>query len=152
MHDLMLERNLIRDERREEMESPKPIAKYEEKYRKLKGRYFGLSFADGDITVQPLQSVAEFAEEGDAMHHCVFEMGYYKNPHSLILSARIAGKRIETIEFDLKTLKVAQSRGVCNSNTPYHDRIIALVESNADKIRKLMPRRKQKQERRSANG
>lgn len=152
MHDLMLERKRKRDERREEMDRGKTIAKYEDKYRKLKGRYFGLSFADGDITVQPLQSVAEFAEEGDAMHHCVFEMGYYKNPHSLILSARIAGKRIETIEFDLKTLKVAQSRGVRNSNTPYHDRIIALVESNADKIRKLMPRRKQKQGRRLANG
>lgn len=151
MHNLMLERKRKRDERRDEMDRRKTIAKYEENYRKQKGRYFGLSLVDGDITVQPLKSVAEFADEGVAMHHCVFEMGYYKNPHSLILSAHIAGKRIETVEFSLKTLRVLQSRGVCNSTTPYHDRIIALVESNADKIRKLMPRRKAN-ERRPANG
>jgi len=39
---------------------------------------------------------------------------------------------------DLRTLKVVQSRGVCNSSTEYHDRIIALVESNAEQIRQRM--------------
>ena len=38
----------------------------------------------------------------------------------------------------MRTLKVVQSRGVCNSNTEYHDRIIKLVEDNAEQIRKRM--------------
>ena len=45
---------------------------------------------------------------------------------------------IETVEVSLTTFKVVQSRGVCNSNTEYHDRIISLVESNAELIRKRM--------------
>ena len=47
-------------------------------------------------------------------------------------------ERIETVEVDLQTLKVVQSRGVCNSNTEYHDRIIKLVEDNAEQIRQRM--------------
>jgi len=41
------------------------------------------------------------------------------------------GNRIETVELDLTQGKVIQSRGVCNSNTEYHDRIINLVNTNA---------------------
>ena len=50
----------------------------------------------------------------------------------------IDGKRIETVEVSLTTLKVVQSRGLCNSNTEYHDRIIRLVEDNAGLIRQRM--------------
>ena len=55
-----------------------------------------------------------------------------------MLSALKDERRIETVEVDLRTLKVVQSRGVCNSNTEYHDRIIKLVEDNAEQIRKRM--------------
>ena len=72
------------------------------------------------------------------MHHCVYTNAYYNDENSLILSARIDGERIETVEVDLRTLKVVQSRGVCNSNTEYHDRIIKLVEDNAEQIRQRM--------------
>lgn len=71
-----------------------------------------------------------------AMHHCVGN--YYTREDSLILSATINGKRIETVEVSLSQMKVLQCRGVCNSNTEYHDRIISLVESNAELIRKRM--------------
>ena len=50
----------------------------------------------------------------------------------------VDGKRIETIEVSLKTLQVVQSRGVCNANTEYHDRIINLVNSNINLIRLRM--------------
>lgn len=70
------------------------------------------------------------------MHHCVGT--YYKRADSLILSATIDGKRIETIEVSLKTLQVIQSRGVCNANTEYHDRIINLVNNNINLIRQRM--------------
>ncbi|WP_289833037.1 PcfJ domain-containing protein, partial [uncultured Muribaculum sp.] len=48
---------------------------------------------------------------------------------------RIDGRIIETIEVDLKTLKVVQSRGVCNQNTEYHDRIIKLINANTHLIK-----------------
>ena len=51
------------------------------------------------------------------------------------MSATIGNKRIETVEVDLKKLCVVQSRGVCNQNTEYHDRIIDLVNSNMNLIR-----------------
>lgn len=72
------------------------------------------------------------------MRHCVWSNSYYLKKHSLILSATIDGVRIETIEVSLKTFKVVQSRGVCNQNTEYHDRIINLVDSNMNLIRKRM--------------
>ena len=65
-------------------------------------------------------------------HHCVG--GYYSKADSLILSACIDGKRIETIEVSISQLKVIQSRGVCNNNTKHHDRIIQLVEQNISLI------------------
>mgnify|MGYP002914621775 FL=1 len=74
--------------------------------------------------------------EGRLMHHCVG--GYHNRKNSLILSARIDGRRIETVEVSLKTFEVVQCRGVCNENTEYHDRIIALVNSNMSLIRQRM--------------
>ena len=66
------------------------------------------------------------------MHHCVFSASYYNIPDSVILSARDKdGRRIETIEFSLTQGKVVQSRGVCNKNTEFHDRIVSLVNDNA---------------------
>ena len=65
------------------------------------------------------------------MHHCVFRNAYYLKENSLILSATIDGRRIETIELALDTLEVIQSRGVQNKPTDYHERIIDLVKKNA---------------------
>ena len=56
----------------------------------------------------------------------------------MILSATIEGKRIETIEVSLKTLKVVQSRGVYNKNTEYHEQIINLVNQNMGMIQKCL--------------
>ena len=68
------------------------------------------------------------------MHHCVYWNGYYRKDDSLILSATIDGKRIETVEVSLSKLTVVQSRGVCNKNTSYHARIIDLVNRNMSLI------------------
>lgn len=76
------------------------------------------------------------AEEGTAMHHCVYQMGYYKKLNSLILSAKDnQGNRIETVEVNTLTFEVVQSRGVCNSNTPQHKKIIDLVNQNMHLIK-----------------
>ena len=79
------------------------------------------------------------AEEGEAMHHCVYKMGYYKKENSLILSAKDKkGKRIETIEIDLKTFKVVQSRSVNNGNSSQHEEIIRLCNNNMNLIQKAV--------------
>ena len=85
-----------------------------------------------------MESVQEHLEEGVSMHHCVFDNAYYLKENSLILSATIEGKRIETIEVNLDTLKVVQSRCVCNKNTEYHEQIVSLVNANRKLIRQRM--------------
>ena len=68
----------------------------------------------------------------------MFSNRYYLKEDSLILSATIEGRRIETIEVSLQTLKVVQSRGVCNKNTEYHEQIVDLVNANSRLIRQRM--------------
>jgi len=97
-------------------------------FRAIKAKFFGLMFSDGRISVRVLESVQEIVAEGKAMHHCVGS--YASKEDSLILSAIIDGKRIETIEVSISKLKVIQCRGVCNKNTKHHRKIISLVENN----------------------
>ena len=104
---------------------------YEDAYRKAKKAYFGICFNDGEVFVSVIDSVFGILEEGTLMHHCVFSAGYYKKEESLILSARDSnGKRLETIEIDLSTYRIVQSRGLQNSTTDSHERIVNLVEKN----------------------
>ena len=110
----------------------------EERFQALKAPFFGIAFTDGTIEVRVLESVEEYMEEGKALHHCVFTNEYYLKEQSLILSARIEGKRIETIEVSLETMKVIQCRGLQNKNTEYHDRIIDLVNANQQVFRDRM--------------
>ncbi len=135
-HDKLMVRKQ-RTERKKKLEDQlKEAAKWEEQYKKNKGKFFGICFGDNDIVITVLQSVSEFVEEADAMHHCVYSNRYFNKSDSLILSAKEKeGKRIETIEISLKTLNIVQSRGVCNQNTQYHDRIIGLVKKNIGLIR-----------------
>ena len=56
----------------------------------------------------------------------------------MVLSARIDGERIETVELSLETFKVLQSRGICNGNSPYHDAIINLVQKNVGLVMERM--------------
>lgn len=112
---------------------------WEEEYKKCKGKYFGICFGNDNIIITVIPSVAEIAEEGEAMHHCVFANEYYKREDSLILSARDKqGNRIETIELSLKTFEVVQSRGVNNFNTEHHDEILQLMKDNVKLIKARM--------------
>lgn len=101
---------------------------------RLKSKFFDLTISDGTIEIIVLDSIEAFKEEGDTMHHCVFSGSYYNRPDSLVMSARIEGKRIETIEFSLTDMKILQSRAVCNGTSEYHDRIINLLNSNLHQI------------------
>jgi len=125
------ESELRRQREKEEIERKRQKAiDDEQRFQALKSKFFGICFTDGTIQVRVLESVQEYLEEGVSMHHCVFSNEYYLKEDSLILSATIEGKRIETIEVSLDTLQVVQSRGVCNKNTEYHEQIVNLVNAN----------------------
>lgn len=81
-----------------------------------------------------LQSSLEFLEEGEAMHHCV--ASYWSHDNSLVLSARDGeGKRVETVEVNLKTFSIVQSQGPCNRPTEWHESIMETVKRNMKLIK-----------------
>ena len=107
----------------------------EASFKEQKEKFFGIRINDGEIEVKVLESVEEYRQVAESQHLCLFSAAYDQRENSLILSARIDGRIIETIEVDLRTLRVVQSRGVCNKNTDYHDRIINLINANAHLIK-----------------
>ena len=99
-----------------------------------KSKFFGLVITDEEIIVKVLESIDEYYNEGKAQNICVFGSEYYKKADTLILSARIGSEIIETVEVDLRILKVVQCHGKYNQDTEYHERIIDLVNKNANLI------------------
>ncbi|GFI14102.1 hypothetical protein IMSAGC008_01652 [Muribaculaceae bacterium] len=110
----------------------------EEEFIALKSKFFGLVISDNEIEVKVLESIEEYYQEGKKQNICVFASGYYMYEDSLVLSARIDGIIIETVEVDLRTFKVVQCHGKHNQDTIYHKRIIDLVNSNARLIKERM--------------
>lgn len=108
--------------------------KEQEKYQERVGKWLGVIIREKDIVIRPLQDIKAFYEEGQAMCHCVFTNGYYRNPNTLILSARLKGVRLETIEVNTKTWQIVQCRGRHNQNSKYHDRIVRLMNKNMNKL------------------
>lgn len=100
------------------------------------GAYLGVIVKAGNIVLQPLQSVRDFFEEGSQLNHCVFRNNYYRRKDCLIISARVNGKRTETIEIDTKEWKVVQCRGKRNQPSVHHDKILKLMNANIDKFRR----------------
>lgn len=76
-HDRYQERARIIQEREEREEQRKKAKENEERFRELKSKFFGLSFTDGQIVVSVLESVDEYYQEGNALHHCVGQCEYY---------------------------------------------------------------------------
>ncbi len=137
-HDKWMNKKVLKLEKERDEEKIRQVKENEEHYKEMKGKFLDLFFTDGVVNLHVLQSVLEFYVEGKTMHHCVFSNNYYKKPQSLVLSATVAGQKIETVEFSLESLKVVQSFGACNSRTNYHDQIVALVNKNAGYIQKRL--------------
>jgi hypothetical protein len=105
------------------------------RYVERVSRWLGVVIKGKGIEIRPLQNIKEFYEEGEAMHHCVFSNGYYKKDGILILSARKAGVRLETIEVDTKAWRILQCRGRFNQDSAHHKAILSLMEKNMNKLR-----------------
>jgi len=115
-------------------EKKKQIEKNQKRYFKTKKQFFGLVFSNQNISVKVIETVKEFLEEGCIHRHCVFTNEYYKKDNSLILSAKVKGVPIETVQVSLENFEILQSRGRGNKATNYHDDIINLVNRNMHQI------------------
>lgn len=113
-----------------------------ERYAKAKSKYFDLIFQDKEITICALKTLKDFKKEGKILDHCVFKNKYFKKKDSLIFSAKINNKPIETIEISLAKMEVNQSRGLNNEATEYNERILSLVNKNIYKIKRLTKQKK----------
>lgn len=136
----MLSKRLTKKREKEKLERDiANAAAAEGEYRMRREKFFGLLFRGEHITIVPIRSVKEMAVEGRELHHCVFSMKYYEKKDSLLLSARSndTHKPVETIELDLKSFRILQSRGHCNQDSPFHGEILSLVNSNIPAIRKI---------------
>lgn len=116
-------------------------AQLNEQYIKRRKRFYDMVLTDGLIECRVLPDVDAFREEAEDMQHCVYRCKYFNKPYSLILSARIGGQRIETVEVALNNYTILQCYGKHNHFTMYHDRILSLVKSNMDTIRRYNRKR-----------
>jgi hypothetical protein len=139
-HQRLVERHRREQARREKLKERKNIERAEKSYKRDKAHLLGIAIESGDLTVKPLASVAEFYEEGDALHHCVST--YHTRKDSLLMSARVKGERAETVEVSLSKFTVLQSRGLQNEHTKHHKRIVSVVESNMNQIKKASKTKK----------
>jgi hypothetical protein len=127
-HDRLVEKRNAMERKKEYEQRKAEMQAQEEAYRQEKSKFLDLQFTDGEIIIKPLESVAEFLAEGQELGHCVFASGYYKKAESLILSAKIGDKRLETIEVSLNDIRVTQARGARNRATKYHRRILNVMD------------------------
>ena len=134
-HDRYMRKVHILEDKKKRAEDIRKAQEREASFKEQKEKFFGIRINDGEIEVKVLESVEEYRREAESQHICLFSAEYDRRENSLIFSARIKGRIIETIEVDLKTLRVVQSRGVCNQNTEYHDRIVSLINANAHLIK-----------------
>lgn len=134
-HDHWLAKmNRMEDKRRDEERMQRAKAQEADFYRE-KSCFFGIVIREGDIEISVLNSLEAYKAEGDFLHHCVFQCEYYAKSDSVILSAHdLSGNRYETVEFSILKQAVVQSRGLCNKNTEYHDKIIQMVNANAHRF------------------
>lgn len=136
-HDFYIRRMEKVKRVRDREQKRKEAEQQEAEYLRQKGRYLGINFGNGNMTITVLHSVMDFVDEGKAMHHCVFANEYYKKKNSLILSVRENGNRIATIEYDIKNFKVLQCRGVCNQVPKHYDEILSIMENKKSMFRKI---------------
>lgn len=114
------------------------------KFDRLKRRYVGMMFEEGDLTIMTLDSPKAYIEESRAMHNCIEAYKYYLKSTSLILCARRNGKRIADIELSLKNYRIIQCSGPCNKIVPERDWIKAFIEKNIPEIQARQFIRKRK--------
>ncbi|WP_281225554.1 PcfJ domain-containing protein [Flavobacterium aquiphilum] len=111
------------------------IQKAQVLYAQEKEPFFGLRFSQDNLSLYILENVKDFMEEGDLLSHCIFTNEYYTKTDSLLFSAQLDNRPIETLELSLSKMKVIQCRGFKNKPSKYHKSILNLMEQNLYQIR-----------------
>ena len=143
-HDTLVAKKRELQRRKHLAQMSAEIQQAEPIYKQDKKQFFGLSFTDKDFTVKVIDSVQDFLAEGDMLHHCVFTNEYYKKKDSLILSAQIANRPVETIEVSIFENGNYPVQGHRNKATKYHGRILRIINKNLPEIaRRLKKQKKQ---------
>jgi hypothetical protein len=137
VHDKLMNKKRRQDKILRAEELQKKLKDQERAYKKAKKAFFGICFSNGNITVKVLSSVQEFIAEGKQLNHCVYTNEYFSEKNSLILSARIDNRPIETIEISLKEMKIVQAKGLQNKVSQYNKEIKSLVKDNLYQIQKI---------------
>ncbi|WP_235830946.1 PcfJ domain-containing protein [Flavobacterium ustbae] len=145
-HDRLVhkKRGLLRKKKLQDLRLE--IEKAQSRYASDKKRFFGLSFQDKELNISVIENVKDFMREGDDLGHCVFTNEYYGKKDSLILSAKIADKSVETIELSLSRMEVLQCRGFKNRPSNHHKQILRLLSQNLYQIKQRMKKRNVKAE------
>ena len=138
-HDQLLMRiNRNRDRKRIEKKLQAIRDVDRKAYVKRMGGLLNIKLTGKNLSIHPLQSIDEFADEGIHMHHCVFDMGYYERPNVMILSARDGdGNRLATVEYNLLSQSIMQCRAACN-HIPERDTEIRRLINNHRKDFQLL--------------
>lgn len=136
-HNRAVAKKTAIEKRRQLEKRRKRVEREQVEYAESKGVYFGLVFTEGELTVSVMTSVRQVMEEGDLLKHCVFASEYHKREKSLLLSAQVNNVPVETVEVSLGKYQIEQARGQNNGNSPYHHRILELVNSNMAEIKKV---------------
>lgn len=108
-----------------------------EQYVQQKQLFFDLHFKYENITIDVMKSVQQVFNEGELLNHCVFENRYYEKQNSLLLSAKVDNEVVETIEVNLRELRINQARGKDNHPSEYNELIVNLVNQNLKKIKRV---------------
>ncbi|MGC4041940.1 MAG: PcfJ domain-containing protein [Flavobacterium sp.] len=116
----------------------KQIGKNQKHYFRAKQQFFGLVFSEKNISINVIETVKEFLEEGCFHNHCVFTNEYYKKQNSLIFSAKVDGIPTETIQLSLENFEVLQSRGRGNKPSSHNKQILSLINRNLHQVRSRM--------------
>ncbi|WP_017496430.1 PcfJ domain-containing protein [Flavobacterium sp. WG21] len=143
-HDLLLrrKRELLRKKKLQDLRLE--IEKAQKKYSNDKKRFFGLLFKEKELSISVIKNVKDFMQEGDDLGHCLFTNEYYDRKDSLILSAKVTEKSVETIEISLSRMEVLQCRGMKNEPSGYHSQILRLLNQNLYQIRERMKKEKKR--------
>lgn len=139
----------LRAKKQKEIDRKKRIAEaiqFEEEYEKRIGKYFNIDLKGNGFHIYVCPSVAAMAEEGAAMRHCVYQLGYYKAQKNCIICfvRDDNGNRISTMELDGNTFRIKQNRGVCNKVPMYLNEANQLVMDNIKLFQNAGKKQKEK--------
>ncbi len=133
--ELAIQRSM--DKKEQIKRAKEKVGEWKIKYPEIRKAFLDFSIKHDHITIEVITSVEQLEEEATLLEHCAFVNAYYSKEESLLLSARVDGTVIETIEINLRRMEIVQNRGWDNKVTAYGPKIIKLVEKNLPKIRKL---------------